>query len=800
MRLLACHVENFGKLSDFTINFTEGINVINESNAWGKSTLAAFLKAMFYGLDAKKDPKAFEKERNMYRPWQGGAFGGEVDFEANGKRYRVSRSFGRTEKGDEFHLYDLSTNLESDDFSSELGVELFDLDSASFKRSIFIAQNDCAAETSDGINAKLGNLAENTNDINNFESASQRLKEILNQLTPDRVTGSIKKRKNYITQLTQELRTFDSARTGYEGISLKKKAMDNQINELLSIRKNYADALVIASEDSRKSELYKQYDALCQDVLEKEKALEEFKPLFPAKIPSQGEFESQMKHIRVLEETNTSISHYKFTEAEETEYETLFEMFGEKKPSVEGIDAAIETLNDIDKFKEELSRQESRYIVCDARKQELDDSQAPGEGPFGHKVFLYPGIGVLLVGIVAAVLGFFNPMKMPQAHVLFICGAFAALCGVAFVVIGVVLKSKADQTKAAWLKEQEDALGVVEEELVQLTDNIHKIKSNSKDVLTTISAFLETYHVYCETEKYQAKLYELKLQLAEFERLEEKRARYEALKKQYEAGVLIIRDFEETYQFKLGEERAEGLSFLQTKATEYRIAKDAYGESLRKRETFENAREKSFWTREARCPYSLEELNQMITEADAKLEDLKLAQNQYAKQLEDLQEQMDLCDEKAEELEEQLELQQADTEKYNLVKLTQDFLQKAKEQFIAKYMEPISRGFSKYYTMLTGDTRGEWMIDANINLKVREYGELRETHWLSAGYQDLIGVCMRLALVDAMYQGEKPFLILDDPFVNLDKEKVEYGNKLLLSVAEEYQVIYFTCHDSRSPM
>jgi uncharacterized protein YhaN len=133
------------------------------------------------------------------------------------------------------------------------------------------------------------------------------------------------------------------------------------------------------------------------------------------------------------------------------------------------------------------------------------------------------------------------------------------------------------------------------------------------------------------------------------------------------------------------------------------------------------------------------------------------------------------------------------------VKLTQDFLQKAKEQFVSKYMEPISKGFSKYYSMLTGDNRGDWMIDANINLMVREYGELRDTRWLSAGYQDLLGVCMRLALVDAMYQGEKPFLILDDPFVNLDKEKVEYGNQLLLSVANEYQVIYFTCHDSRTP-
>ena len=34
MELLACHIENFGKLSDFTINFSSGINVINEPNAW----------------------------------------------------------------------------------------------------------------------------------------------------------------------------------------------------------------------------------------------------------------------------------------------------------------------------------------------------------------------------------------------------------------------------------------------------------------------------------------------------------------------------------------------------------------------------------------------------------------------------------------------------------------------------------------------------------------------------------------------------------------------------------------------
>ena len=168
MKLLACHIDNFGKLCDVTLQFTDGLNVINEANAWGKSTLAAFLKAMFYGLDAKKATGAFDKERVMYRPWQGGAFGGEVDFEINGKRYRISRTFGRTEKADEFHLYDLRTNLESFDYTEQIGAELFELDSTSFKRSIYIAQNDCVSEASDGIHAKLSNLVENTDDINNF--------------------------------------------------------------------------------------------------------------------------------------------------------------------------------------------------------------------------------------------------------------------------------------------------------------------------------------------------------------------------------------------------------------------------------------------------------------------------------------------------------------------------------------------------------------------------------------------------------------------------------------------------------
>ena len=45
MRLVTCHVENFGKLSDLTVSFTDpsGIQLFCEENGWGKSTLAAFI-------------------------------------------------------------------------------------------------------------------------------------------------------------------------------------------------------------------------------------------------------------------------------------------------------------------------------------------------------------------------------------------------------------------------------------------------------------------------------------------------------------------------------------------------------------------------------------------------------------------------------------------------------------------------------------------------------------------------------------------------------------------------------------
>jgi len=88
-------------------------------------------------------------------------------------------------------------------------------------------------------------------------------------------------------------------------------------------------------------------------------------------------------------------------------------------------------------------------------------------------------------------------------------------------------------------------------------------------------------------------------------------------------------------------------------------------------------------------------------------------------------------------------------------------------------------------------------MDANIQVTKRALGQQRETGAFSAGNKDLINIVLRTALVEAMYQKEKPFLVIDDSFVNLDGKRLETAGNFLKQIAKDYQVIYFTCHESR---
>ena len=85
-----------------------------------------------------------------------------------------------------------------------------------------------------------------------------------------------------------------------------------------------------------------------------------------------------------------------------------------------------------------------------------------------------------------------------------------------------------------------------------------------------------------------------------------------------------------------------------------------------------------------------------------------------------------------------------------------------------------------------------------MGLSVSESGALKKLDLYSSGTQDKINLCMRMALIDAMYKEDRPFVIMDDPFTNLDDERLKGGLEMVLTLAEDRQIIYMTCHDSRA--
>lgn len=178
MKLLSLHIENFGKLSGYDHVFSEGLNVIKHENSWGKTTLATFLKAMFFGMEKKGNLKAYSAERSKYAPWQGGLYGGSVIFEVDGKSYRVFRSFAPTPEGDRFELVDLETNKPSKDFSANLGEEIFGVGRETFALSTFFPQGELEGKINDEIRSYLSGTDDITGDVEMQSKAVKKLKNI----------------------------------------------------------------------------------------------------------------------------------------------------------------------------------------------------------------------------------------------------------------------------------------------------------------------------------------------------------------------------------------------------------------------------------------------------------------------------------------------------------------------------------------------------------------------------------------------------------------------------------------------
>ena len=159
MKLNKIYISAFGGLKDFTLDLCDGLNVIYGNNEDGKSTVAAFIKAMFYGT-GRNTKNLADSVRLKYTPWDNSTMAGRIFFENGGKRYCLEREFRRSDSTDRISLTDLDSG-KTVDTAENIGQQFFGMSAAAFERSLFIGNGDFIKDdaATGEINGKLSNIA-----------------------------------------------------------------------------------------------------------------------------------------------------------------------------------------------------------------------------------------------------------------------------------------------------------------------------------------------------------------------------------------------------------------------------------------------------------------------------------------------------------------------------------------------------------------------------------------------------------------------------------------------------------------
>lgn len=367
MKLLEVHVENFGKLSHFNYSFEDGLNVLKEPNGFGKSTLAAFIKAMFYGFPGRAGRSVDKNERKKYYPWQGGAYGGYLVFSCEGIQYRVTRFFGKTAARDSFKLEDETHRTESSAYSEQLGEELFQLDAESFSRSTYMPQlMESENGTTASIRARLSNLVDNTDDLDDYDAAAGRLREKRTSLLNYRGSGG------KINELKREVREIENALQEDEKNRKPLQETTAEIEQLNKQRHEKEDTLKALREKIRKSALaekqmvvYRQLEGLRGDVQAEQEQQKKLDAAYPNGYPTETEIEKQRSYLNAYEQAEQALAKLHVSEQDMQQKANGDRLF----PNRETVLSDIETCREKCRL---LAEQEGRCKNLQVSKEEAE--------------------------------------------------------------------------------------------------------------------------------------------------------------------------------------------------------------------------------------------------------------------------------------------------------------------------------------------------------------------------------------------------------------------------------------------
>ncbi len=896
MRFISCYINNFGKLSNVSFDFESGVNMIQQDNGWGKTTFSVFLKAMLFGMECKLRKSKKNSERERYFPWNGGAYGGELVFEVEGKQYKIERYFRKKDRNDTCVLYDLTNNTQIEDYSEVLGESIWGIDRDSYEKTAFLSLQQTSL-LNEFISDKMGDIKEQERTLDDSEKAILELERKMHELGNSNggvlhelgiaransetqleaarnsrvVVQEIEQLKNEkyqeledakqerleVEAQVKELRLYGRKRM-YENLKTEFATSKDAVNHAMEFFKgNIIEAWELTQLERNIKLANQKSDKLNESFLQPNEELEyvALQKAFIRGVPSSEEINANYNLLLTNHELEGQIKppeNYDLWNIERKELE-------EQYKTVIGTENAVDVDEHIQHYNQTMKCQIQETVLREQKEVlERKDQENKKKQSKRKTNSIYMGMLFIILGVVLGVtmFGFGNVFWDVSPAVLF--GVAAAMGGM-FIIVGlIVIMMAVNRHNKNELVNDELAhdMKVVQEQLdmcVAEKESSAKVymtflgtlgKEDEENVLAallTVKSHIQDYrnlvanidgHIktvgevseiirknkeVCSVfvEKYlgqnQDQNQELDLKygldqivgmIQRFAELNVQVEKYDDIAAELEVLKGAIEACLREYMDEIPENYGEGADIIKRQLTilEERLSHTSKIEI--RLETFVQLNpvpeldaivlsDEADDVRFARLMSEKEEIEnriEQILHIITTLDNDKERELAVVRTIPEVEYQLDDLEAKTIEA----------TVEYSRYELAKRCMEEAKEAMIQRYIGDMAEAFRYYLERLGIENVSNYILDMYLQVQVKVDGEYKESLVLSRGEKDIVEICLRMALIEAVYKDtERPPLILDDPFTNLDNEGVDLAIELVHTIAERYQVIYFICHDSR---
>lgn len=244
MKILSINITEFGGLSDFKLDLSDRLNIIEGGNESGKSTILLFIMYMLYGLSKsskKNTPSAYDKARSL--SWANSRAEGSMEIEQDGVRYRIERANLRRTASSEAQITDIDTGVRVH-IGKEPGEVFLGVSRETFESCLWCGQSRAAAISPEKLTETLSNLALTADESVNGEAVLNTIRTAKKQYKHERGDGgAISEISGRISDARAELGRIDAAlsrsaddRQRYASLSEKRKEAETQMATLNSER------------------------------------------------------------------------------------------------------------------------------------------------------------------------------------------------------------------------------------------------------------------------------------------------------------------------------------------------------------------------------------------------------------------------------------------------------------------------------------------------------------------------------------------------------------------------------------